>query len=94
MDFDLNYLTQFKSVIEEIVKAELKKQKIPTFVSAVIHSVNQDGTVNVYLPPNKDNIITKLLNKSGETLSDGDSVEVMTKGGNLSNAWVMVKHGN
>ena len=49
MDFDLNYLAQYKSVIEEIVRAELKKQKIPTFISAIVHSVNQDGTVNVYL---------------------------------------------
>jgi len=94
MDFDLNYLAQYKSVIEEIVRAELKKQKIPTFISAIVHSVNQDGTVNVYLPPNKDNIVTKLLNKSGETLESNDSVEIMAKGGNLSNAWVMVKHGN
>lgn len=94
MDFDLNYLAQYKSVIEEIVRAELKKQKIPTFISAIVHSVNQDGTVNVYLPPNKDNIVTKLLNKSGEILESNDSVEIMTKGGNLSNAWIMVKHGN
>ncbi|MBR2652715.1 MAG: hypothetical protein IKC22_01100 [Bacilli bacterium] len=94
MDFDLNYLAQYKSVIEEIVRAELKKQKIPTFISAIVHSVNQDGTVNVYLPPNKDNIVTKLLNKSGEILESNDSVEIMAKGGNLSNAWVMVKHGN
>ena len=94
MDFDLNYLAQYKSVIEEIVRAELKKQKIPTFISAIVHSVNQDGTVNVYLPPNKDNIVTKLLNKSGEILESNDIVEKMAKGGNLSNAWIMVKHGN
>lgn len=93
MNFDLNYVPQFKKIIEDIVISELKKQKITTYVSAVVHSVNQDGTINVYLPPNKENVITRLLNKSGENLKENDSVELMTKNGSLTNAWVAIKHG-
>ena len=93
MNFDLNYVPQFKKIIEDIVISELKKQKITTYVSAVVHSVNQDGTINVYLPPNKENVITRLLNKSGENLKENDSVELMTKNGSLTNAWIAIKHG-
>lgn len=93
MDFDLNYVPQFKAVIEDIIKAELKKYKITNFISAVVQNVNEDGTVDVYFPPNKKDIATGILNKSGEILEVGDSVEINTKNGNLSNSWVALKHG-
>lgn len=90
---DLDYISQFKAVIEDIVKVELKKNGITTYISAVVQNINVDGTIDVYFPPNKKDIATKLLNKSGETLSVGDSVEIVTKNGSLSNSWVSLKHG-
>lgn len=90
---DLDYISQFKAVIEDIVKVELKKNGITTYISAVVQNINVDGTIDVYFPPNKKDIATKLLNKSGETLSVGDSVEIATKNGSLSNSWVSLKHG-
>lgn len=93
MNIDLEYTSQFKSVIEDIVKTELKKNGITTYVSAIVQNVNGNGTIDVYFPPNKKDIATGLLNKSGEELLIGDCVEITTKNGNLSNSWVSLKHG-
>lgn len=94
MNMDLNYLPQFKAVIEDIVKTQIKNMGITNYISAIVQKVNVDGTVDVYLPPNKFNIVTKLFNKTGEQINVGDSVEIATKSGSLSNAWIAVKHGN
>ena len=55
--------------------------------------VNDDGTVNVTIPPDNSRFVNNVLNKSDESLSSGDSVELCTKNGRLSNSWVAIKHG-
>lgn len=84
---------EFKSVIEDIVDAKMARKGITKFMSAVVKAVNTDGSVDVYLPPDKARIVSNVLNKTGETLFEGDSVELCTKNGKLSNSWVSVKHG-
>lgn len=93
MNFDLEILPQFKATIEDIVKSEINKAGITNYISAVVYNTNTNGTIDVYLPPNKKDTITGLLNKSGELLKIGDSVEIVTKNGSLSNAWIALKHG-
>lgn len=93
MNIDLKYVTQFKSAIQDIVDSEIKNAGITTYISAIVQKINDDGTVDVYLPPDKDNLITGIFNRCGEMLFVGDSVEIATKNGSLSNAWVFVKHG-
>lgn len=84
---------EFKGVIEDIVDARMSKKGITKFVSAVVKTVNSNGSVDVYLPPDTEKIVSGVLNKTGENLSVGDSVELCTKNGKTSNAWVSVKHG-
>lgn len=84
---------EFKGVIEDIVDARISKKGITKFVSAVVKTVNSNGSVDVYLPPDTEKIVSGVLNKTGEKLSVGDSVELCTKNGKTSNAWVSVKHG-
>ena len=84
---------EFKGVIEDIVDARISKKGITKFVSAVVKTVNSNGSVDVYLPPDTEKIVSVVLNKTGERLSVGDSVELCTKNGKTSNAWVSVKHG-
>ena len=93
MNFDLEILPQFKATIEDIVKSEINKAGITNYISAIVYNTNTNGTIDVYLPPNKKDTITGLLNKSGELLKIGDSVEIVTKNGSLSNAWIALKHG-
>lgn len=92
METDGNYPAQFKNVIEKIIDAELNKRGITKYISALVKGVNDDGTVNVCIPPNLDSIISGLLNKTGETLSEGDSVELCAKNGSVNNSWVAIKH--
>ena len=93
MDFDIKQIAEFKKVIEDIVDARLKSYGITSFVAAVVTKVNDDGTVNVTIPPDNSRFVNNVLNKSSESLSAGDSVELCTKNGRLSNAWVAIKHG-
>lgn len=93
MNIDLNYISQFKSVIEDIVDTEIKNAGITTYIAAIVQKINDDGTVDCYLPPDKNNLVTGIFNRCGEILYVGDSVEIATKNGSLTNAWVFVKHG-
>lgn len=92
METEENYPVQFKNVIEKIIDAELNKRGITKYISALVKGVNDNGTVNVCIPPNLDSIISGLLNKTGETLSEGDSVELCAKNGSVNNSWVAIKH--
>ena len=82
-----------KNVIQEIAKSEIQKYGLPTYKAAIVQKINEDGTVDVYLPPNQENLVTGILNKCGELLFVGDSVELATKNGSLTNCWVAIKHG-
>ena len=93
MNIDLNYISQFKAVIEDIVDAEIKNAGITTYIAAIVQKINDDGTVDCYLPPDKNNLVTGIFNRCGVILYVGDSVEIATKNGSLTNAWVFVKHG-
>lgn len=82
-----------KNVIQEIAQEEVRKFGFPTYKAAIVRKINDDGTVDCYLPPNEENLVTGILNKSGELLFVGDSVELETKNGSLTNCWVAIKHG-
>ena len=93
MDFNVKDIESFKKVIEDIVDARLQKYGITSFIAAIVTQVNSDGTVNVTIPPDNSRFVNNVLNKSNEFLSPGDSVELCTKNGRLSNSWVAIKHG-
>lgn len=93
MDFNVKDIESFKKVIEDIVDARLQKYGITSFIAAIVTQVNSDGTVNVTIPPDNSRFVNNVLNKSNESLSPGDSVELCTKNGRLSNSWVAIKHG-
>ena len=69
-----------------------KVEKMAKYESAVVSSVNEDGTVNVYFPPNTDKIFTKITNQTIFELESGDSVELLLKDGTYSNCWVIATH--
>ena len=51
----------FLNQIEQIIEEKLKK--ISRTESAIVFKTNNDGTVDVYLPPNKKSIFTKIQNQ-------------------------------
>lgn len=93
MDFDIKQIEEFKKVIEDIIDARIQSYGLTSFISAIVTVINDDGTVNVKIPPDNTRTVSNILNKSGETLNVGDSVELCTKNGKISNSWIAVKHG-
>jgi len=67
-------------------------QSTPHLRSAIVASINQNGTINVYIPPNNTKIFTNISNQTPFTLNPGDSVELMLKDGSFSNCWIVAKH--
>lgn len=96
--WDVENLKELKRIIEMIVDdrvdVKLKSLGITTTKSAkIVGEQNSDGTYNMKIVPD-NTIISGKLNKTGiTTLSDGDSVEVFCKGGNINNSWIGLKHG-
>lgn len=85
-------VNDFKKVIEDIVDVKINQRGITKYISAKVQSVNADGSANVYLPPDNTNVISNVLNKTGQKLEVGDSVELCTKNGKVNNSWIAVKH--
>lgn len=66
---------------------------VPKIKSAIVSSVNQDGTVNISLPSDSENIYTNIQNQSiYQDLQPGDGVELLLKDGTFSNCWIIAKH--
>jgi len=92
MDFNSNETVEFKKTIEDIVSAQFYREGVTKYVAAKITAVNSDGTFNAIIPPDDEVEVVGLLNKSNDALQVGDSVELVTKNGKLSNAWISAKH--
>lgn len=85
------YADDMLNKIEACVQERMKK--MPSLETAVVDSVNTDGTINVYFPPNRDSIFTRISNQTPFSLAPNDTVEIMKKGGSWSNCWIIAKHG-
>ena len=77
-------------LIQKICDENLKKRDCIT--SGVINSVNQDGTVNLYIPPDYK-VFTNIPNQCPFELNPGDTVKLMKEKGRASNMWVIAKCG-
>ena len=80
-------LTRINECFQDSIKS------LPKIKSAVVSAVNDDGTVNVYFPPNDKKLFTRISNQGPFALQVGDGVELMLKNGTFDNCWVIAKHG-
>lgn len=83
-----DFIARINECIEERIKG------LPQFRSAVVSNINEDGTIDIYFPPDKDNQLTRIQNQSIYELNVGDSVEVVLKNGSFNNCWILAKHQN
>lgn len=69
-----------------------KFSNFPSYKPAEISKVNSDGTVDVFFPPDKDKLFTKIQNQSiYNDLKPGDQVYLCYPQGNPSSCWVSTK---
>lgn len=85
------YAESFLAQIRNMIKQETRSN--PRAQGAIVTRVNNDGTVDVYLPPNTSSQFTRIQNQTKYDLAPGDSVEVYLKDGTWNNCWVFAKHG-
>lgn len=78
------------NLINKIIKERLKE--VPILKPAIVSRVNNNNTVDVYIPPDKNKIFTGIQNQTPFELKIGDSVELILKDGTYSNCWVVAKH--
>ena len=82
------------SMIEKILDCLKSEMKQTTCLdTAIVSSVNEDGTVDVYFPPDNSKIFTRISNQTPFQLQAGDGVELLLKDGSYSNCWIVAKHG-
>lgn len=88
-----NYNAYADSMINEIVKiVENQVKRDFTLESGIVKYVNDDGTVDVYFPPETEQVFTRISNQTPFQLNVGDGVEIALKNGSYSNCWVIAKH--
>lgn len=85
-----NQADEMLKKINECIDSRLKN--LPSIKSAIVKSVNEDGTVNIYFPPDENNVFTRIQNQSIHILNVGDSVELLLKDGTYNNCWIIAKH--
>ena len=84
---DSNLVNQLFSQINNLIDYKLSQQT--TIKSGVIHSVNQDLTVNIFIPPS-NMVYHNIQNQSVyRNLKPGDSVKLLVENGNMSNMWII-----
>ena len=82
-----NLLTQIKNYIDYEINQGVRLD------SAIISKIHSDGTVDIYFPPDKNKIFTKIQNQSVyQDLKPGDGVKVIYENGSESSCWIIGKH--
>jgi alpha-tubulin suppressor-like RCC1 family protein len=82
-----------QDLIKKIANQEYKKQSsdLAFFKSGVIQSTS-GGRFTVVIPTD-GSIYSGLLNQTGKTLTNGDSVRIIMKGNRAGDAYIAVKCG-
>ena len=82
-----NLLTQIKNYIDYEINQGVRLD------SAIVSKVHTDGTVDIYFPPDKNKVFTKIQNQSiYQDLQPGDGVKVIYENGSESSCWIIGKH--
>lgn len=78
-----NFLKQINKVVD------YKLNKLTQVKSAIVYSVNQNGTVNLIIPPD-DTIYHNIQNQSiYQNLKPGDNVKIIKENNSSSNMWII-----
>ena len=82
--------TGFVDVVRKMIKQEVDKKD--TTKVAIVEGINNDNTLNVYLPPDKETVLYNVINESSYVFQPGDSAVLYTIGNNVANAFVIAKY--
>lgn len=80
----------FVNVVRDIVRQELATRD--STAVAVVESVNQDGTLNLYVLPDTQRVVRNIINQCRYDFSPGDTALLYLIGNRLSNSFVIAKY--
>lgn len=79
----------FLSVIRDIIEQQIKD--LSTDAVCEIESVNEDGTLNVFVLPDKQTILKNIINESRYNFKRGDNALLYKIHNRLSDSFVIAK---
>ena len=82
--------TDFVNLIRKLVIAEIEKRD--KTVPCIVDSVNADGTLNLYVLPDTQNIIKGITNQCRFDFVSGDMALLYLVENKLNNAFVIAKY--
>lgn len=82
--------SSFVEVIRSIIRQELEN-KDQTAI-CVVESANQDGTLNLYVLPDRQNVIKNVVNQCRFNFGPGDTALLFKVDNRLSNSFVVAKY--
>lgn len=85
-----NNAEQLVSLIRELVREELNKRDSTSI--GVVRSTNNDGTVNIYLIPDFNTIISNIKNSSKYELKEGDVIVLYKINNQINNSFIISKY--
>lgn len=88
----INDAQAFVRLVRTIVEQELNNRSSDAV--AEVESVNDDGTLNLYILPDKQNVVHSIKNESKYSFKKGDSCLVYLINNKLSNSFVITKYGS
>lgn len=80
----------FIEIVRDVIRQE-NNNRDSTVVCAV-ESVNDDGTLNLYVLPDKQSIIRNIINQCRYDFKAGDTALLYLIGNRLSNSFVIAKY--
>jgi len=81
----------FLSLIRSIVQEQLTGMDSTTV--CIVERVNNDGTLNIYIPPDMNNFITGVINASKFSFRRGDAAILYKIQNQLSNSFIIMRVG-
>lgn len=82
--------SDFVNVVRDIVKQEFSTRD--STAVAIIESINQDGTLNLYVLPDMNTVIHNVTNQCRYSFKAGDTATLFLINGKTNNAFVVAKH--
>ena len=81
---------QLVSLIRELIREEL--QNTDSTVICKVESVNADGSANIYVLPDVNNLIRNIPNSSNTAVKSGDIVVLFKIKNKLNNSFIIANY--
>ena len=80
----------FVEVIRDVIRQELSNKDSTAI--CIVESVNNDGTLNLYVLPDRQSVVRNIINQCRYDFNSGDTALLYLIGNRLSNSFVIAKY--